>query len=102
MTGLLSDAEVDARLAGLSNWQREGATIVATYAMPSFGHAIALVTSAAALAEAANHHPDMDIRWRRVVFTLTTHDAGGLTRMDVDLPVAIDRAAVGLGWQPDA
>ena len=102
MTELLSDAEIDSRLADLPNWQRVEETIVATYAMPSFPHSIALVASAAAEAEAADHHPDMDIRWRRVTFTLTTHDAGGLTARDLDLAAAVDRAAVGLGWQPDA
>ena len=102
MTELLADAEIDARLMDLPNWQRSEATIVATYPMPSFLHAIALVAAAAAAAEAADHHPDMDIRWRRVTFTLTTHDAGGLTAKDLDLAAAVDRAAGGLGWQPDA
>ncbi len=102
MTELLAAAEIDARLGTLPNWTRVGETIVATYAMGSFPHAIALVSASAAVAEAAQHHPDMDIRWRRVTFTLTTHDAGGLTAKDLELAAAIDRAAVGLGWVPDA
>ncbi|MGB7982956.1 MAG: 4a-hydroxytetrahydrobiopterin dehydratase [Candidatus Nanopelagicales bacterium] len=102
MTGLLAETEIQTALADLPNWQRAEETIVATYAMPTFPHAIALVTAAAAEAEAADHHPDMDIRWRRVTFALTTHDAGGLTSRDVALAAVIDRAAVGLGWRPDA
>ena len=102
MSDLLPAPEVDARLRPLSAWHRMGDTIVATYAMPSFPHAIALVAAAAAAAEAADHHPDMDIRWRRVTFTLTTHDAGGLTARDLDLAAAIDAAATGLGWQQEA
>ncbi len=100
MTGLLADAALETHLADLPNWQRSQETIVATYAMATFPHAIALVAAAAAEAEAADHHPDMDIRWRRVAFALTTHDAGGLTVKDLDLARAIDRAAVGLGWEP--
>ncbi len=44
-----------------------------------------------ALAEAANHHPDIDIRWDTVTLRLSTHSAGGLTERDVDLAEAIDR-----------
>jgi 4a-hydroxytetrahydrobiopterin dehydratase len=45
------------------------------------------------LAEAAGHHPDIDIRWRRVTLALTTHDAGGLTDKDFDLAAAIERVS---------
>ena len=52
--------------------------------------AIAFVTQVGFLAEAANHHPDIDIRWRKVTLVLTTHDAGGLSAKDFDLAAQID------------
>jgi 4a-hydroxytetrahydrobiopterin dehydratase len=81
----LSDPEIDARLAGLSGWTRQGSEIRRTIECASFPAAIALVAQIGFLAEAAAHHPDIDIRWRRVTLALTTHDAGGLTARDFDL-----------------
>jgi 4a-hydroxytetrahydrobiopterin dehydratase len=89
----LSDAEIGAALERLSGWTREGDEIVKTYDRPSFPAAIAFVVRIGFLAEKANHHPDLDIRWRRVRVALTTHDAGGLTRNDFDLAAAIDEEA---------
>jgi 4a-hydroxytetrahydrobiopterin dehydratase len=45
------------------------------------------------LAEQADHHPDIDIRWRTVTFALTSHDSGGLTQRDLDLAAAIEQVA---------
>lgn len=90
---LLSDAEATSGLARLPEWTREGETISRTIRCASFPAAIALVRRVAEAAEAADHHPDMLIRWRRVTFTLTTHAAGGLTRRDLDLAAEIDRLA---------
>jgi 4a-hydroxytetrahydrobiopterin dehydratase len=91
----LSDDEVQAALAGLPDWSREDQEIVRTYELESFPAAIAFVGRVAELAEAADHHPDLDIRYRRVRVALTTHDAGGLTRRDFDLAGHID-AALGV------
>lgn len=52
-----------------------------------------LVRKVAEAAEAANHHPDIDIRWRKVTYTLSTHSAGGLTQLDLDLAAQIDSLA---------
>ncbi|HEY7107578.1 MAG TPA: 4a-hydroxytetrahydrobiopterin dehydratase [Acidimicrobiia bacterium] len=90
----LPDDEIAARLAALDTWDREGDEIVRTYEHPSFPDAIDFVTRVAALAEAANHHPDIDIRYRTVRIALTTHDQGGLTDKDFALAGQID-AAVG-------
>jgi 4a-hydroxytetrahydrobiopterin dehydratase len=91
--GLLSDGDVDKGLRGLA-WQRDGGAIVRVVRRPDFAEAMAAVNQIAALAEAANHHPDIDIRWNTVTLRLTTHDAGGLTDQDLDLAGRID-AAVG-------
>ncbi|MDQ1441177.1 MAG: 4a-hydroxytetrahydrobiopterin dehydratase, partial [Acidimicrobiaceae bacterium] len=55
-----------------------------------FGEAMQFVNAVALLAEGANHHPDIAISWNRVTLRVTTHDAGGLSRMDMDLAAAID------------
>ena len=69
---------------------RQGDEIVKTFELPSFPEAIAFVTRIADRAEAANHHPDLDIRYRKVRVALSTHDAGGLTDQDFDLAAEIE------------
>jgi 4a-hydroxytetrahydrobiopterin dehydratase len=79
------------RLAGLQGWTMDGQEIRRTFVCASFPAAIAFVTQVGFLAEAAAHHPDIDIRWRNVTLALTTHDAGGLTAKDFDLAAAIEQ-----------
>ena len=78
---VLSPSEVDAALAeqGLA-WE-----------LHDFAAALAFVNAVGAAAEAANHHPDIDIRWNKVHLVLSTHSAGGLTVLDIALAAAIDR-----------
>jgi len=86
----LDDDQIATRLTTLTGWEREGDEIVKTFTLPTFPEAIAFVTRLADRAEAANHHPDIDIRWRNVRIALTTHDAGGLTDLDFDLANEIE------------
>ena len=86
----LPDDRIAQRLAALSGWAREGDEIVKTYELPTFPDAIAFVTRIADQAEAADHHPDLDIRYRKVRVALSTHDAGGLTDKDFDLAAEIE------------
>jgi len=88
----LDEAEITAQLDGLGGWARRGDEIVKTYKLPSFPAAIGFVTQVAFLAEAAGHHPDIDIRYNKVTLALTTHDAGGLTEKDFALAAAADGA----------
>ncbi len=78
------------RLTTLPGWERAGDEIVQTFELPSFPEAIAFVTRIAERAEAADHHPDLDIRYRKVRVALSTHDAGGLTDKDFDLATEIE------------
>jgi 4a-hydroxytetrahydrobiopterin dehydratase len=89
----LSEDDVTAALGALPGWARRGAEIEKTFERPSFADAIAFVVRIGFLAEAADHHPDLDIRWRRVRVALTTHDSGGLTANDVDLAGQIEEIA---------
>jgi 4a-hydroxytetrahydrobiopterin dehydratase len=89
----LADAEIAAALAALPDWTRDGDEIVKTFECASFPAAIAFVVQIGFLAEKADHHPDLDIRWRKVKVALSTHSAGGLTNRDFDLAAEIE----GLG-----
>jgi 4a-hydroxytetrahydrobiopterin dehydratase len=91
----LTDDEVGAALVGLPEWSREGDEIVRTVELETFPGAIAFVGRVAELAEAADHHPDLDIRYRKVRVALTTHDSGGLTARDIDLAGQIDAVVAG-------
>ena len=86
----LTEEEIDTHLGQLSGWSREGDTIHKTFKLPSFPGAIAFVTHVAFLAEAAAHHPDIDIRYNKVKMSLSTHDAGGLTEKDFNLAAEMD------------
>ena len=88
MTELLSEDEADRRLS--PGWTRSGSVIAREVELASFPQAIEVVDRVAELAEAADHHPDIDIRWRTLTFRLSTHSAGGLTAKDFDLAAQID------------
>ena len=92
-TSVLSDADVDEALAGLAGWRRRGNEIEKSFECRTFPDAIAFVVRIGFAAEAANHHPDLDVRWRTVRVALTTHDAGGLTDKDVALAHAVEELA---------
>jgi len=86
---LLSDDEIAAALAGLA-WVRDGDALVKVVKKGDFAGALAFVNAVGERAEAANHHPDIDIRWDTVTLRLSTHSEGGLTQKDVDLAREID------------
>ena len=90
---VLSDAELSEALAGLPGWAREGDVIAKTYELATFPAAIAFVGAIADRAEAANHHPDLDIRYRKVRVALSTHDEGGITEKDLALATEIEALA---------
>lgn len=94
MSPLLSQREIEQRLAAGSEWSREGDAIVRECKLADFAAAIAFVNQVAAVAEQANHHPDILVHgWNRVRLRLSTHSAGGLTEADFALAAEID----GLG-----
>jgi 4a-hydroxytetrahydrobiopterin dehydratase len=92
-TPKLSEAEITTALGGLAGWTRNGDEIAKTFELASFPDAIAFVVRIGFLAEAADHHPDLDVRWRKVKVALTTHDSGGLTVNDMDLAAQIEKVA---------
>ena len=95
MTEPLSDIAIQRELGSLSGWARRGATIVKTYQFKTFPEGVAFVGRVAEVAEAANHHPDIDIRYTKIICTLSTHDSGGITQKDLDLARAMDSVVEG-------
>jgi len=85
-------SEIASRLASLPAWEVQSGELVRTFVCSDFRAALAFVNRVGLLAEAAGHHPDIDIRYNRVRLSLVTHDAGGLTAKDFDLAAEIDRA----------
>ena len=90
MAGLLSEAEIEKALHGVPDWRREGDSLVRTFALGNFVEAVEFVNEVTEVAEEANHHPDVDIRWNKVTLRLSTHSKGGLTRADFDLAGRVD------------
>jgi 4a-hydroxytetrahydrobiopterin dehydratase len=89
---LLTHDDIDAALEEQHiAWSREGDELRTTVKLHDFAAALAFVNAVGAAAEAANHHPDIDIRWNKVHLVLSTHDSGGLTLLDLALAAAIDR-----------
>lgn len=88
-----TEDEIVASLAGLPTWRRDGDRITRDVTCASFADAIAFVVRIGFLAEAADHHPDLDVRWRTVTVTLSTHDCGGLSARDFALAAEIDVVA---------
>jgi 4a-hydroxytetrahydrobiopterin dehydratase len=94
MAGLLSQEEIDRALSGeLSAWTQDGNAITRQVKAPTFLEGIALIVAVARVAEDADHHPDIDVRYRTLTFTLSTHAAGGLTAADLKLAREIDNLA---------
>jgi len=91
MAELLSADDVAGSLAQLEGWSGDTKGITRTVALPTFPAAIAAVDKVAEIAEEMNHHPDMDIRWRTVTFSCSTHSAGGVTGLDIALAMRIDQ-----------
>jgi 4a-hydroxytetrahydrobiopterin dehydratase len=90
MARLLDDEEILRQLAGLSDWTGDSRGLRRTAEARDFPAAIRAVVDIAEVAEELDHHPDIDIRWRTLHFTLCTHSAGGVTQLDVELAHRID------------
>lgn len=85
MANTLSPAEINAFLKQHPEWTLRDSKLVREWTFKNFVDAIAFVNKVAPLAEAAGHHPDIDIRYNRVLLALVSHDAGGITARDVSM-----------------
>jgi len=89
----LTPQEAQNRLATLPHWCIESGELTRTFAFKDFVAALAFVNRVGEAAEAASHHPDIDIRYNKVRLNLVTHDAGGLTTKDFDLAAVANSLA---------
>ena len=90
---LLSEAEVQERLAEFPGWERSGEAIEKSFKRGDFVGSVEFVSRLVEPAEAMNHHPDLEISWDTVTVTLSTHSEGGLTANDFELAAKIDALA---------
>ena len=87
---LLNEKQITAKMKSLKGWKRNGAQIYRAVVKKDFVEAMGFVQSVALLAEKADHHPDIDIRWNTVTLVLSTHSEGGLTQKDFSLAEQIN------------
>ncbi|MFK7739117.1 MAG: 4a-hydroxytetrahydrobiopterin dehydratase [Planctomycetota bacterium] len=92
----LSPAVVDEALVALAGWWRDGQVLRCSYRLPKFDDAVLFTTRIAEVAEEIQHHPEWHVGYRRVDIESSTHDADGLTQLDLDLAERISELAVGL------
>jgi 4a-hydroxytetrahydrobiopterin dehydratase len=89
----LGDEEIEAGLAQLEGWSRDGNAIRKSFERGDFVGSVEFVRELVAPAEQQGHHPDLEISWNTVTVTLTTHSEGGLTEADLEMAARIDALA---------
>ncbi len=89
MTTKLNTAEIEQSLKGHPAWKIQGEKLTREWTFKDFLEAMAFVNRVAAIAESAGHHPDIDIRYNRVLLGLESHDAGGITKRDAAMAAQI-------------
>ncbi|HLI79082.1 MAG TPA: 4a-hydroxytetrahydrobiopterin dehydratase [Candidatus Binataceae bacterium] len=87
----LNPDEITAKLRTLPDWQQKGDAIAKQYTFKEFMDGIRFINRIAEIAEKMDHHPDIMVNYRRVTFTLSTHDQGGITEKDFKLADAIEK-----------
>jgi 4a-hydroxytetrahydrobiopterin dehydratase len=95
MPSKLSDLEIQRALGSLPGWARRADVLTKTFTFPTFAKGIEFVQRIATAADAMDHHPDIDIRYTKIVLTLSTHVAGGITANDLTLASTIEPLAEG-------
>jgi 4a-hydroxytetrahydrobiopterin dehydratase len=94
---LLSDEEIAERLKGHPAWERHGDTIVRLFTLKDFRDALSFVNEVADVADAQDHHPDIEISWNKLQLKVWTHVSGGITERDFRLASAVDEIAAKRG-----
>lgn len=89
----LTDKEIQEKLPALDGWRYDAGELVRDFAFADFAAAFAFVVRLALLAEKANHHPDIDIRYNKLRVALVSHDSGGVTARDVSMAAEIGKLA---------
>jgi 4a-hydroxytetrahydrobiopterin dehydratase len=87
---LLGNEEIEAKLAGMTGWERRRESIVKAFERGDFVGSVKFVDAVVGPAEELGHHPDVEISWDTVTVTISTHSEGGLTAADFELAAKID------------
>ncbi|MFB7440268.1 4a-hydroxytetrahydrobiopterin dehydratase [Streptomyces mirabilis] len=96
----LTEDEIVIALDGVPGWRREGDEISRTYSIRYHG-GVAMIVHVADVERLISHHADIDLRWGKIRFAITTHDVGHkLTAADFDLAQRIDAIAAAHGAEP--
>jgi len=90
MTKALNATEIEEVLKIHPEWKLQGGKLVREWSFKDFVEAMQFINRVAVVAEAAGHHPDIDVRYNRVLLGLVSHDAGGITRRDAAMAGRID------------
>ncbi|MEM7384670.1 MAG: 4a-hydroxytetrahydrobiopterin dehydratase [Verrucomicrobiota bacterium] len=90
MAQILNEKELKTRLLGLPGWKVDGSQLVRIFEFDAFMDGVEFVKEVGELAEDLNHHPEIDIRYKSVIFRLTTHDSDGVTQKDIDFASEMD------------
>ena len=93
---LLTPAEVAERLKSLPGWKADGKVIRKEFVFRDFPEAVLFVSALVPGAEDADHHPDIEIHYKRVVLSYSTHSEGGVTQKDIDGAAMAETTAAGL------
>jgi len=96
MTRLSTDEEITRQLGNLPGWRRDVDSLAASFDSPDFPAAVQLIVEVADEAEQMGHHPDVDLRWKVTHWRLSSHSAGGVTQLDIELAHRISQAAARL------
>ena len=91
-----TDAQIAEQLKALPGWRHEGGALRRTYKTDGWPTTLMLVNAVGFYAEAADHHPDLEVHWGSVAVALSTHSAGGITPKDVALAKQFEQVAL---WQ---
>ncbi len=93
----LNDDEIAQHMGKLPGWRRDGDRLTKQYQFKDFIHSLQFVNLIGQTAEAVQHHPDIDVRYNKVILTLTTHDSGGITHNDIEMAASSDDFADTVG-----
>ena len=88
---LATEKAIDEFVEANPVWKRDGEAIKAEFKFKDFSEAMGFVTRVGLAAEKADHHPDIDIRWNKVLLVLSTHSEGGITKKDLDLGAMVSQ-----------
>jgi 4a-hydroxytetrahydrobiopterin dehydratase len=88
----LNGASIQSWLQAHAGWKRKSNALIKEFRFSSFRDSVVFVNRVATLADSANHHPDIDVRYDRVMLSLSTHSAGGITEKDLKLAEQVDFA----------